>query len=74
MKGDKSGMINCGTIFLLEKVMYNRLSHHMHTNNKLVLEQFGFRQRKSTDNAAFNLTVYWNLLYKKWKLGEYSVH
>jgi hypothetical protein len=28
----------------------------MHTNNILVPEQFGFRQGKSTDNAAFKLT------------------
>jgi hypothetical protein len=41
---------------VLEKVMYNRLSHHMHTNNILVPEQFGFRQGKSTDNADFMLT------------------
>jgi hypothetical protein len=46
------------TVFskVLEKVMYNRLSHHMQTNNILVPEQFGFRQGKSTDNAAFKLT------------------
>jgi len=36
--------------------MYNRLSHHTHTNSILVPEQFGFRQEKSTDNAAFKLT------------------
>jgi len=36
--------------------MYNRLSHHMHANNVLVPEQMGFRQRKSTVNAAFKLT------------------
>jgi hypothetical protein len=28
----------------------------MHTNDILVSEQFGFRQGKSTDNAAFKLT------------------
>jgi hypothetical protein len=36
--------------------MYSRLSHHMHTNNILVPEQFGFRQGSSTENAAFKLT------------------
>jgi hypothetical protein len=36
--------------------MYNRLSHHVHTNNILTPEQFGFRQGKSTDNAAFKPT------------------
>jgi hypothetical protein len=46
------------TVFstVLEKVMYNRLSHRMHTNNILVPKQFGFRQGKSTNNAAFKLT------------------
>jgi hypothetical protein len=46
------------TVFakVLEKVMYNRLSHHIHTNSILGPEQFGFRQGKSTDNAAFELT------------------
>jgi hypothetical protein len=50
--------ISALTVFskVLEKVMYNRLSHHMHTNNILIPEQFGFRQGKSTDNAAFKLT------------------
>jgi hypothetical protein len=28
----------------------------MHTNNILFLEQFGFRQGSSTENAAFELT------------------
>jgi hypothetical protein len=36
--------------------MYNRLSHHTHTNNILVPEQFGFRQGKSTEKAAFKLS------------------
>jgi hypothetical protein len=63
MKGDKISMTNYRHISLLtvfskglEKVMHSRLSHHMHTNNILVPEQYGFRQGKSTDNAAFKLT------------------
>jgi hypothetical protein len=46
------------TVFstVLEKVMYSRLSHHMHTNNILVPEQFGFRQGICTENGAFKLT------------------
>jgi hypothetical protein len=55
-KGDKTSMTNYMPISLLMvsskvlgKVMYNRLSHHMHTNNILVPEQFGFRQRSSTE-------------------------
>jgi hypothetical protein len=43
--GDKTSMTNCKPISLLtvfskvlEKAMYNRLSHHMHTNDTLVPE------------------------------------
>jgi hypothetical protein len=36
--------------------MYNRLSHHIHINNILVPEHCGFKQGKSTDDAAFKLT------------------
>jgi hypothetical protein len=43
---------------VLEKVMYNRLSHYLQTNNILVPEQFGFRKGISTENAAFKLTVF----------------
>jgi len=46
------------TVFskVLEKVTYVMLCHHVHTNNILVPEQFGFRQGSSTGNAAFKLT------------------
>jgi hypothetical protein len=46
------------TVFLkvLENVMYSRLSRHMHTNNILVPEQFGFRQGNSTEFTVFKLT------------------
>jgi len=51
---------------VLENDMYSRLNHHMHVNNILVPEQFGFRQGSSTDNAAFKLIgVYSNLSIKK---------
>jgi hypothetical protein len=50
-KGDKTSMTKYMPmselmIFskVLEKVMYNRLSHHTHNNNIRVPEQFGFRQ------------------------------
>jgi len=63
--GDKNCMTNYRIISLLtgftevlEKAMYNRLIHHISTNNILLPEQFGFRQGKSTDNAAFKLMVY----------------
>jgi hypothetical protein len=54
--------------------MYNRLNHHMHTNNILVPEQFGFRQGKSMDNAAFKLTdSVLNSVNQKGMLYKYSV-
>jgi hypothetical protein len=57
-KGDRTRMKNYRPIslLLLEKVMYDRLSHHMLAYCILVPEQFGVRQGKSTDNAAFKLT------------------
>jgi hypothetical protein len=79
-KGDKTSMTNYKPISLLtvfpkvlQKVMYNRLSHHMHINNILIPEQLGFRQWRSTENATFKLTMYSYLLTKKCMLGEYSV-
>jgi hypothetical protein len=41
---------------VLEKVMYNRLSHYLQTNNILDPEQFGFRKGISTENTAFKPT------------------
>jgi hypothetical protein len=40
---------------VLERVMYNRLSHYLQTNNMLVPEQFGCRKGITTENAAFKL-------------------
>jgi len=36
--------------------MHSRLSQHLHTNNKLVTEQYSFRKGISTEDAAFRLT------------------
>jgi hypothetical protein len=80
-KGEKTSMTNYRLICLLtvsskvmEKVMYNRLSHHMHINNVLVPEQFGFRQGELQKMLPLSQqTVYSNLLTKKCMLGEYSV-
>jgi hypothetical protein len=41
---------------VLEKVMHNRLSHYIQTNNMLVPELFGFRKGISTENTVFKLT------------------
>jgi hypothetical protein len=80
-KGDKTSMANYTPLSLLmvffkvlEKVMYGRLSYHMHTNNILVPEQSGFKQGKSTDNAAFKLTnSVLKSINQKCMVGEYSV-
>ena len=39
------------------KVMYSSLSQHLHTDNKLVTEQRGFRKEMSTEIAAFRQTA-----------------
>jgi hypothetical protein len=40
---------------VLEKVMYSKINQHMHSNNILVPEQYGFRKGISTEDAAFKL-------------------
>jgi hypothetical protein len=62
-KGDKTSMTNYRPISLLtsfskvlERVKCNWLSHHVHTNNILVPEQFCFRKGVSTEDEAFKLT------------------
>ena len=46
------------TVFskVLEKAMDSRLSQHLHTNNILLTEQYGFVKGISTEDAAFRLT------------------
>jgi hypothetical protein len=39
-----------------EQFMYSRLRQHLHTDNKLVTEQHGFRKEMSTEIAAFRQT------------------
>jgi len=62
-RGDKSDTSNCRPVSLLtsfskifEKVIYNRLYHHISDNHILVNEQFGFRHASSTDIAPYTLT------------------
>jgi len=40
---------------VLVKAMHNRLSLHLHTNNTLVTEQYGFRKGISTEDATCRL-------------------
>jgi hypothetical protein len=57
---------------MLEKVACNRLSKHLHINNVLVPEQFGFRKGLSIDKAACKLAhTYSNLLTNR-HVGEMS--
>jgi hypothetical protein len=46
------------TVFsqVFDKVMYSRLSHHVHSNKILVPEKYGFIQRISTEDAALRVT------------------
>jgi len=41
---------------LLEKAMDSRLRQHLHTNNIMVTEQYGFVKGISTEDVAFRLT------------------
>jgi hypothetical protein len=61
-KGDKSQTTNCRPISLLtsfskvlEKAMNIQLLKHIHENNILAKEQFGFRTQISTDTAIYKL-------------------
>ena len=63
-KGDKNTTSNYRPISLLtsfskifEKVIYNRIYHHINHNHILANEQFGFRHASSTDIASYNLTT-----------------
>jgi hypothetical protein len=53
-----TGRYNYKRLFLkvLKKAMHSRLSQHLHTNNILVTEQYGFKVGISTEDAAFRLT------------------
>jgi hypothetical protein len=46
-------LISISKIF--EKILYNRLYHHIVDNHILSNEQFGFRQALSTDSASYHL-------------------
>jgi hypothetical protein len=66
-KGDKTEFSNYRPISLLtsfsniiEKIIYKRLYCHLNNNNNiLVNEQFGFREKLSTETATYTLTLSW---------------
>ena len=41
---------------IFEKVIYNRIYHHINHNHILADNQVGFRPASSTDTATYNLT------------------
>jgi hypothetical protein len=47
-------LMTCSKI--LEKIMLNRLNHHLLTNKILAIEQFGFRKGSNIERAVFALT------------------
>jgi hypothetical protein len=80
MKGDKTSTTNYRPVALVTvfskvraNAMDSRLSQHLHINNIMVTEQYSFVKGISTEDAAFRLTVYLNLLTKKCMLEEFSV-
>jgi hypothetical protein len=61
-KGDRTVMLNYRPISLLtsfpkifEKVIFNRIKHHIDANNIFAQEQYGFRTKSSTEVATHNL-------------------
>ena len=59
-KGDTTDFSNYRPIYLLtsfskiiEKIVYKRLYYYLVDNNILVKEQFGFREKLSTDTATY---------------------
>jgi hypothetical protein len=42
----------------LEKVMYNGLNQHIHANNILTPEQFGFRKVRNMETVIYTLPNY----------------
>jgi hypothetical protein len=57
--GDKTNMSNYRpmTSFskVFEKIIYIRLYHHIMNNNILAKEQYGFRNKASTEKATYEL-------------------
>jgi len=53
---------------IFELLIFNRLKHHVVSNNILVNEQFGFHDNVSTDSAIFKLV---ESIFSAWNNKEY---
>jgi tyrosyl-tRNA synthetase len=57
-----------------EKAMHTILSQHLHTDNILATEEYGFKKGRSIENAAFRLTEsVFKSINQKCMLEEFSV-
>jgi hypothetical protein len=56
LRTNRPASLLTSTLEIFEKVISNRIRHHIKNNNILVNEQFGFRCACSTDIAAYYLT------------------
>jgi hypothetical protein len=79
-RGKKSEMSNYRPIALLTsfsktfEVIFNRLHNHVHNNNILAPEQYGFRNNLSTESASYNLkNNIFEALNNKFTVGGSSV-
>jgi hypothetical protein len=73
--GEKSQISNYRPISLLigfskivELLIFQRLKHHLVSNNILVSEQYGYRDNVSTESAIFKLT---DSILRAWNNKEY---
>ena len=65
---------NVQVLFRTVLKLHSRLSHHLHSNNILVTEQYGFRKGVSTDNPALSLTdSVFKSTNQKMNVKEFSV-
>jgi ribosome-binding ATPase YchF (GTP1/OBG family) len=63
--------LESGVSFIQHWTVKCKYKKHLHANNILVSEQYGFRSKTSTKNAAFKVTD--SQLTKKCMLEEFSM-
>jgi len=71
-KGDKADIFNLWPVPLLtsfskviEKIIYKRLYNYLNENDVLVKEQYGFREKLSTEIAIHTLITYYRHLIER---------